>query len=508
MIVARALRRERWLAGLAALAVFGVPFAAYTIFMLYQLYVRGSFLADVGWQVFVAANGGVRLPLALGSDRYFIGHLSPIFIPVSAVRRALPISDAQFFAGFIGLCHALPGLGVFWVLRSGFGLRGGLSVATAALVAIAFAFNGLALAIIRYPHTEILVVGGVILFAAALVRQKPLAAAMFFTLALLTREDAGFHLFGLLFVLIALNRWYGVPWRAQRLEIAFAAGAFAYSIAGFLFIFAVQRSTSTEIPTLTLTYLGDPPFAKLTLDALAVRLLGYPVYRAYLIWPAFLAAIWAARTRNPYILVGYVAFVPWGLLQVIAYSDIPGTLSGYYAYPFMIAGFWPLCGVLLDWRRRGIEGRVAKPISAFAAMVALSFAAVGVQYNPARLDLLQALLDPPSPARQAATETAIAAFVRSKPALGAVAADTSVVALAPNDFTQHEAEFAKQATQPQAIIYFAQGYDAKNLRVIATEARLNRHYRVPGTSLRLATERPIPPDAPIAPMLVPADASD
>jgi hypothetical protein len=224
--------------------------------------------------------------------------------------------------------------------------------------------------------------------------------------------------------------------------------------------------------------------------------------------PAFLAAIWAARTRNPYILVGYAAFVPWGLLQVIAYSDIPGTLSGYYAYPFMIASFWPLCGVLLDWRRRGVEGRVAKPILAFAAMVALSFAAVGVQYNPARLDPLQALLDPPSPTRQALTDQAVAAFVRSKPALGTVAADTSVVALAPNDFTQHEAEFAKQPAPPQAVIYFVQGYDAEKLRTIATEARLNYYYRVPGTSLRLASGRPIPPDAPIAPLLVPADASD
>lgn len=494
--------------GLGAVAVFGVPFAAYTVFMLYQLYVKGSFLVDVGWQAFVVSNGGLRLPIALGSDKYFIGHLSPIFIPVSAVRRTLPVSNAQFFAGFIGLCHALPGLGVFWILRSGFALRGGLGIAAAALIAVAFSFNGLALAIIRYPHTEILVVGSVILFTVALIRRRLLAAATFFILALVTREDAGFHLFGLLFVLIALNGWYGVSWRAQRVEITFAGAAFAYSTAAFLWILAAQRSTSTEIPTLTLTYLGDPPFAKLTLDALAGRLLGYPVYRAYLILPAFLAAIWAARTRNPYILVGYVAFVPWGLLQVIAYSDIPGTLSGYYAYPFMIASFWPLAGVLLDWRRRGIEGPVAKPVLAFSAMVAASFAAVGVQYNPARLDPVQALLDPPGPARQAFTDKAIAAFVRSKPALGTVAPDTSVVALAPNDFTQDEAEFATGPTHPEAVIYFDQGYDAKKLRTIATEAGLNRHYRVPGTSLRLVTGRPVPPEAPIAPLLVPADTPD
>jgi hypothetical protein len=307
--------------------------------------------------------------------------------------------------------------------------------------------------------------------------------------------------------LIALDQWYGVSRRAQRAEIAFAAFAFAYSTGAFLWILAVQRSTST-VPTMTLTYLGNPPFAKLTLDALAMRLLGYPAYRAYLVLPAFLAAIWAARTRNPYILVGYVAFVPWGLLQLIAYSDIPGTLSGYYAYPFMVASFWPLVGVLLDWRRRGIAGPVAQPMLAFSALVAASFAAVGVQYNPARLEPVQALLDAPSPTRQAATDRAVAALVRSKPALGTLAPDTSVVALAPDDFTLDEAEFAERATRPDTVVYFEQGYDAKKLRGIAAAAGLNRSYRVPGTSLRLATDRPVPPEAPIAPLLAPAESPD
>jgi hypothetical protein len=89
-----------------------------------------------------------------------------------------------------------------------------------------------------------------------------------------------------------------------------------------------------------------------------------------------------------------------------------------------------------------------------------------------------------------------------------VAPDTSVVALAPNDFTRQEAESSDASTHPEAVIYFVQGYDAEKLRKIASEAGLNHHYRVPGTSLRLATGRPVPPMAPIASFLVSADASN
>jgi hypothetical protein len=58
------------------------------------------------------------------------------------IRRLLPVTDPQFFAGFTGLCHALPGLGTFWLLHSGLGLRCPLEAALAATVAIAFSFNG------------------------------------------------------------------------------------------------------------------------------------------------------------------------------------------------------------------------------------------------------------------------------------------------------------------------------------------------------------------------------
>ncbi len=481
----------------AAIAVIGVPFAAFTSLVLYHFYVRGSFVLDAGLQAFLLSHGGLRLPYpaALGGGLYWRSHVAPIFALLSLLRRALPVSDVQFFAGFIGLAHALPAIAAFWALRAA-GARGAVATAAAALIAIAFAFNGLALAIVRYPHFEMLIVGSVICFMIALAQRRVALAAVFCALALATREDAGFHLFALLFLLIAVNRWYGVAWRDQRAELCFAAIGFAYSLA----VVAAQMAWAAGPSALAQIYTGEAPFATLTAARIATRLIGCLVFRAYLVLPAVVAAIWAVRARNPYLLIGYAAFVPWGALQIIAHSDIAGTLSGYYAYPFMIASFWPLVAVI--YRGGAAASRALATMAGFTAMIAASFVGIGHQYNPGRLALPSAFLSPPSLARQAGTDRAVALLARSRPALGRLVVDTSVVALAPDDFSRGETVTGAGAAPPDTVVYMSQGYEAKTLRQIAHADGISRRYRVPGTGIRIATDRPLGPSVPLASLLV------
>ncbi|HTV88850.1 MAG TPA: hypothetical protein VME41_07535 [Stellaceae bacterium] len=487
----------------AAAAVAGVPFAAFTGLVLYHFYLRGSFVLDAGLQVSLLSHGGWRLPYpaALGGGSYWRSHVAPIFVLLSLLRRTLPVSDVQFFAGFIGLAHALPAIGVFWALRAAAG-RGAAATGAALLLAIAFAFNGLALSIVRYPHFEMLIVGSVICFAAALAQRRLIVAGAFFSLALATREDAGFHLFALLFLLIAVNRWYGVAWRAQRAELGFAAAGLLYS----LVVVGLQTALATGPSALVQIYTGEPPFATLTAATVATRLAGCLVYRAYLVLPAAAAAIWALRARNPYILIGYAAFLPWGALQLVAHSAIAGTLSGYYAFPFMIAAFWPLIGVL--YFRRGTAGKPAAAMLPFAAMTALSFVGMAHQYNPGRLDLLTGFLSPPSLARQGKTDRAVALLARSQPALGRLLLDTSVVALAADDFSREETLQGAAKTSPDTVAYLAHGYDADKLRRLAAADHLNRHYDVPGTAIRIATDRAIAAPTPIASLIAGSGNAD
>ncbi len=489
----------------AALAVFGLPFAAFSNLILYHFYIKGSFLYDSGLFAFLMSQTDPLLPtpLAFGGGSYLAIHFAPIFVVLSLIRRLVPVTDVQFFAGFIGFCHALPGLPVFWLLRSEFRRRmpGGLAVAV--ILGIAFSFNGLALAIARYPHFEILIAGALTLFIVALIRRRPVLAALCFTVALATREDAGFHVFGVLFLLIVLNRWYGGSLRAQKTEIVFAAIGFAYSLT----VLGVQHAMVPGQSAAARIYLGDPAFGRLTLAIVGERLLGYVAYRTYIVLPAIIAVVWAVRAHNPYIALGYVAFLPWAIVHLTADAEIAATLSSYYAYPFLIASFWPLVGVVLARRPEATRQPAAAPVLAFAVMIAGSFTALPQQANPGHIALPQAFFSPPSLARQAMTDRAIAELSRSKRLLAPVLVDGSVLALAPDSYDRGETVLDGADSHPNTVIYFVDGYEAVAARAVAAAAGLDHHYLIPGTSIRLATDVDIPASSPLAAYLAPAEGS-
>lgn len=497
------VRRITW-TPVAALAVAGVPFAAFAVLILHHLYIKGGFFYDSGLLAFLLSERNPLLPTPpiFGGQSFFATHVTPVFVAASLIRRLLPVTNPQFFAGFIGLSHALPGLGVFWLLHSGFGLRRPAGVAVAAGVSLAFSFNGLALAIARYPHFEMLIAGSFILFCAALTLRQRAVASIAFAICLATREDAGFHLFAVLFLLIALNRYYGVRWRAQRTEIAFAAVALLYSVA----VLGLQLTLTTGQSSFARIYLGDPPFGTLTFAVVAQRLLGWLLYRTYIVLPSIIAILWAVRARNPYVVLGYVAFLPWTLVHLLAQSDIAGTLSGYYAYPFMVASFWPLAAVLLAPPLPKWRNSATLSVLAFSAMIAGSFAAVSRQANPGQLDLPAGFLSPPSLARQAFTDRAIEQLSRSKAGLGTVLVDGSVLALAPDAYAYGETVWGARTSRPDTVVYFAQGYEAQTARTIASAAGLDHHYLASGTSIRLATDRPLDPSSPLAALFGPTTA--
>jgi hypothetical protein len=489
------------IAGSFALAVAVVPFAGFTVLILHHFYVVGGFFYDSGLLAFLLSEQSLslRTPHIFGGESFFATHVTPVFVVLALIRRLLPVTDPQFFAGFTGLCHALPGLGVFWLLHSGFCLRRPLGMAIAAAVALAFSFNGLALAIARYPHFEILIVGTSILFFVALIRRQVVVAGVCFAICLATREDAGFHLFAVLFLLLLLNRRHGVSWQAQRPEIAFALIALLYSIT----VLGLETTVITGQLSFARIYLGDPPFGTLNFVVVIERLLGWFLYRTYIVLPAIIAVLWALRARNPYIVLGYIAFLPWGLLHLTAQSDIAGTLSGYYAYPFMIASFWPLAGAVLGWRFEDARKSTALAVLAFSAMIACSSAALSCQYNPGHLELPSSLLSPPSLARQEMTDRAIELLVRLKPELGVVRVDGSVLALAADSYAYSETVLGARTGRPDTVIYFAHGYEAAAARTIASAAGLDRHYLAPGTSIRLATDHRLDPSSPLTAIFIP-----
>jgi hypothetical protein len=497
----------------AATLAIGIPFVAFANLVLFHFYTRGSFVLDSGLLASLLWHSDAALtqPASLGGGSFFGTHVSPLFLAVSALSWCLPFSMPQFFAGFVGLSHALLAIAVFWLLVEAFGLRRGVGPWIAALAALGFAFSGLAIAIARYPHFETLIAAFFLLFAVAEALGHRGLAVTFFALGLATREDAGFHYVAVLGLLVILNTACGVPLRQQRTEWSFALAGLFYAIA----VMAVQRLLFPETSAFGRVYLGDPPLAHLSAGLIADRILAFLVGRPYILYPALGACIWALRARNPHIVLGFAAGIPWVLVHLLANSPLAGMLVSYYAFPFLIALAWPLLVVMRQRQRTGNAGDPTSAIVGFAALLALSFLPGIGMHDPGRLPLPRAFWQPPSRAQQAATDRAAAAISAARPMLGRLLVDNSIAALAPNGFAQSQVPFlqgdgtppSEAALSADTVVFFAEGYDARRLRAIADAAGLTHRYSMPSTQLHLAARQRLE-DVPSLADLVAAEQDD
>ncbi|MGA3002955.1 MAG: hypothetical protein ABSE20_14660 [Acetobacteraceae bacterium] len=470
---------------LAASVVFGVPFALFYRLILFHFYVRGSFLLDTGLLASLMWHNTAALtvPASTGGFSFFEQHVSPILVLVSAVSYWLPLTMPQLFAAFVGLCHGILALAVLWLLVSGYGLRRGRPLALAALASVAFAFNGQAIAIVRYPHFETFGAACLLLFFVALVLERRIIAVVAFLFAIATREDVGLHAFGFLAVWVSLNWLQGVPWRQSRWIIGFAIAGLVYSSSVLL----LQHHAFPNASSFGRVYLGDPPWSQVSVGLVADRLLGWVWLHCAIIVPAAAAVAWSVRTHNPYIVAAYIACLPWALLHLLAASDLAGLMFGYYAYPFLIALAWPSLAVLIQHRQQ--PAVTVQPTAAavcLLGMTALSLIPVGGAYNPGWITLPEAFVRPPSATQQALTDRAVAAIASGRPLLGRLVVDTSVAALLPRAFPRDELAGSADG-QPDTVVFLAEGFDAKRLRAVRG---LPVHEAVPGTAIRIMTDRP------------------
>jgi hypothetical protein len=466
-------------------AAFGVAFALFARLMLYHFYLRGSFLLDSGLlgAVMWRDDAALNLPPSLGGESFFVFHVAPVLLLVGAVGHALALSMPQVFAGFVGLAHGLLAAAIYWLLVDGYGMRRGWMPPLAALASVAFAASGLAIAIARYPHFETFGAACLLLCLVGLVLDRPIVAGVAFGFALATREDLGLHAFGFLVVWLALNRLRGTPWRSDRRLLGFALAGLLYSVLALL----AQHLAFPGHSSFARVYLGDPPYAHLTARLVTSRLLGWAYLHAGILATAAAAGLWAVRARNPYTMLGYVACLPWALLHLFAASDLAGWMVGYYGFPFLIAMAWPLLAGLIK-RRQGTEaaGLAWMPAMALLGLVAIGLLPIGRDYDPGRIAIPDAFLRAPSLALQRSTDRAVAAIAAARPLLGTLEVDNSIAALAPFAFPRGEVAGWAEGT-PDTLVYLAEGFDAARM---TGATHLPSRYRVPGTEVRIDTDRP------------------
>jgi hypothetical protein len=476
------------LAAATAVILF-LPLFAYMRVMLFSFYVRGSFLLDAGLFADLLWHSDLALtqPSSVGGGSYFAIHATPIFLPISLLSRIVPLSMPQFFSLFIATVQTLPGAAIFWMVVAADARRGLATPWLGALAGLGFAFSGLAIAILRYPHFEPLIAGFFLLFITALVRGRPRLAAAFFTCGLLVREDAGLHYLAVLGLMIALDVMRGIGFRRQRLIAGFAVAGLLYSCLAML---AQRLAFPSHASSFSLVYLGNPPLAHLTAPAIRDRLLYFIGNRPYIWAPACAVGLWARIAREPFLALGYLACVPWLVLQFLAASPFAAALASYYAFPCLIGMAWPLVAVL--YRRTGANGTI-HPLAGFAMVVLLSFVPGRDLHDPGRLPVIRAILQAsPSAAQQAEIEQAVAVLSRARPLLGRLMVDNSIVALRPDAFARTEIETtpgmgAYSAETADTVVFFADGYDGAHFRALAENNGLMNRYAIKGTPLHLAS---------------------
>jgi len=365
----------------------------------------------------------------------------------------------------------------------GYGMRRGAALALATLAAAAFAFNGLAIAIARFPHFEMFAAACLLLFLVALVLEHRAIAIVAFAAALATREDVGLHAFGFLFLWAAANRLRGIPWRHDAWIVGFALAGLLYSAAALL----VQHFAFPGHSSFVRIYLGDPPFAGLGLQREGLRLVAWLTLHPSIIVPAIATGLWAARTHMPFLMLGYAACIPWTLLHLLAANTLAGWMVGYYAFPFVVAMAWPWLAVLIRRGEAEIPAVRAIPLAGLLlAMTALSLLPIGRDWDQGRTPMPDALLHAPSGSQQALTDRAVAAIAAARPALGRLLVDESVASLSPFAFPR--AELAGVAdVRPDTVVFFPDGFAAAGQEAATG---LPSRYRVPGTALIIATNRP------------------
>jgi len=475
---------------LAAVIVFGVPFALFYRLILYHFYVRGGFLIDTGllgslmWHNTLA----LELPSSLGGHSFYAIHVAPLLSLVSEASFVLPVTMPQMFAGFIGLSHGLLASGMFWLLVQGHGMRRGWGLALAALASVAFAFNGLALSIARYPHFEIFGAACLLLFFVALVLEHRAIAIVSFALGLVTREDVGLHAFGFLTV------WLGVNWlrgagekpisRLNARLAGFALVGLTYSTMALL----LQHWAFPGSSSFVRIYLGEPTLSHVSRNLLTMRVFAWIMMHSAVLLPAAAILVWAERTREPFIIAGYVACIPWALLHLMAVSDHAGWMVGYYTYPFLVALAWPLFAGVLPARQAPVRQapvETFRPALKVMGLVGLTLLPIGQDYDPGKIPLPGAFLHAPSAEQQRQTDRAIAAIVTARPVLGQLLVDRSVAGLAPLSFGRTEIAGSEEAPV-DTVVFLEDGFDSERLRALPD---LPVQYAVPGTMVRIMTDR-------------------
>ncbi len=310
---------------------------------LYRVFVvAGPYLHDIGMYMGLMGTLDPRLPHPPSfsmAHSYYDTHLSPLFHLLGLVRAGLGVSTQTFTYWVFVLVYAPTALTplALAALHPETRSRRAL-VLVAAPVTVLFATSGVLKPFFTFPHPET-VFGALAPLGLVLVTTgRAWTGAAALACLFLLREDMGFHLFGFAFLAWAWLGFAGGDPETRRRLGRVAVFAFAASLVALV----IQKIGFTADDGLKRIYLGDPPFAHLSLAYVRANLVEIALESPWLPLLLVACAIMARRARDPGHLIGILAVGPWVALSVVAHAPAARALTIYYAFPLLMTAVWPL----------------------------------------------------------------------------------------------------------------------------------------------------------------------
>lgn len=308
---------------------------------LHSYYVAGPYLYDTElFNYIVGPHGaGLRMPPVISMPSFFYVHISPILLPFSAISSLLGLREIQPLEMVLILGFSGAAVAAFVVVQYYLRPLGAIvSMALAAVFAVAFALCGTMQSTASYPHIEILYVAPAAISLLLIFHRHLRWAWVAFMATLFVREDAGLHMACILgaYLVLAAIAERGVPERTKDIA-PFLIVALAYPA----FVLLAQNAFLPIESNFARIYSGKPAYAHLTADFLAHRfdvMLSRQSHALLLLGaslvPFLLRPRWTALT-------GIVAAIPWFVASVTAVTEAAGSLSLYYAFPFLVLSLVP-----------------------------------------------------------------------------------------------------------------------------------------------------------------------
>lgn len=331
------------------------------LFVWNHFYARAPYLFDAGWFSATVFRAG---PFARNPDPgmpYYWGwHPSLLVSSGSLLSYAFPGDRVEWYCVFQALVYAPLALAVPILVPKEERTGVGAALLTAAC-SLAFAFGGQVVAALGYPHFEIFSVAGVSIMLAALAMGRERLAWAGLVMSIATREDGGFHAASFLGAVLVVDlfprrvrgeaRGATFPIPRRRVITMFVVGIVATGI-----LITIQKKLFVTVDAWTMYLAGKPAYAHLTKALLAERFAKL-LARGGFLWVPFVATVAvAALRRDARYLLGWLATLPWFVLNICALQEIKGEISTYTGFPFVASAFWAAAYARACDRRPVVSG--------------------------------------------------------------------------------------------------------------------------------------------------------